>query len=138
MRQNVCSKWLFQRKKFQWKPITITMSVLVVSFLIFLCVVYLRLVAETTYVVNKKRRYENKILFFCVSSSFCSFAFQETDPFNRVNLVIPGSLLPFKKEINSIFEKEKQNLFRKKRYAKVFRDKCILPIFSKRKNQKTW
>ena len=106
------------------------------SFLLFLCVVYLRLVAETTYVFNEKRRYENKILFFCVASSFCSFAFQETDPFNQVNLVIPGSLLPFKKEIVNIFEKEKLILFRKKRYAKVFRDISILPIFSNRKNLK--
>ena len=77
---------------------------------------------------------KTKILFFCVSS-FC-FAFQETDPFNQINLVVPGSLLPFKKEINEIFEKEKQVLFRKKRYAKVFRDVSILPIFSNRKNIK--
>ena len=78
---------------------------------------------------------KTKILFFCVSSLFC-FAFQETDPFNQINLVIPGSLLPFKKEINEIFEKEKQAPFRKKRYAKVFRDVSILPIFSNRKNIK--
>ena len=77
---------------------------------------------------------KTKILFFCVSS-FC-VAFQETDPFNQINLVVPGSLLPFKKEINEIFEKEKQVLFRKKRYAKVFRDVSILPIFSNRKNFK--
>ena len=77
---------------------------------------------------------KTKILFFCVSS-FCS-AFQETDSFNQINLVVPGSLLPFKKEINEIFEKEKQVLFRKKRYAKVFRDVSILPIFSNRKNLK--
>ena len=84
--------------------------------------------------LSKKEDMKTKILFFCVSS-FC-FAFQETDPFNQINLVVPGSLLPFKKEINEIFEKEKQVLFRKKRYAKVFRDVSILPIFSNRKNLK--
>ena len=84
--------------------------------------------------LTKKEGMKTKILFFCVSS-FC-FAFQETDPFNQINLVVPGSLLPFKKEINEIFEKENQALFRKKRYAKVFRDVSILPIFSNRKKLK--
>ena len=79
-----------------------------------LCVVNLRFVADTTYVViNEKRRYENKKKILCLSF-FCSFAFQETDPFDQVNLVIPGSLLPFKKEIFYIFEKEKENLIQKK------------------------
>ena len=63
MRQNVCSKWLFLRKKFQWKIITITMSVLVVSFLLFLCVVYLRLVADTTYVLIEKKIWKQKYCF---------------------------------------------------------------------------
>jgi len=38
-----------------------------------------------------------------------------------VNLVIPGSLLPLKTEVVNIFEKEKQKLFRKERFAKVFK-----------------
>jgi hypothetical protein len=74
--------------------------------------------------------------FFWCLSFFCSFAFQETDPFDQVNLVIPRSLLPFKEEIVSISEKEKQILFRKRRYAKVFRDTNISAILSNRRNLK--
>ena len=56
---------------------------------------------------------------FCVFVSlFFIFVFQETDPFKRGNLIMPGSLLPFKKEIADIFEKQKLILFRKQRYAK--------------------
>ena len=62
--------------------------------------------------------------------------FQETDLFTSVNFVIPGSLLPFKKEIVEIFRKEKTILFRKQRYAKVFRDISIEPIFSNRRSIK--
>ena len=62
--------------------------------------------------------------------------FQETDPFSSDNTVMLGSLLPFKKEIVDIFRKEKQILFRKQRYAKVFRDISIEPIFSNRRSIK--
>ena len=51
---------------------------------------------------------------------------------------MPGSLLPFKKEIVDIFRNEKQILFRKQRYAKVFRDISNEPIFSNRNSIKTW
>ena len=74
---------------------------------------------------------------FSVSLLFLFFVFQETDIFDQANLVIPGSLLPFKKEIVNIFEKEKQILFRKSRYAKVFRNISIKPIFLTGETYKT-
>ena len=75
-------------------------------------------------------------MFFCVCLSFLYACFQGTDLFTSVNFVIPGSLLPFKKEIVEIFRKEKAVLFRKQRYAKVFRDISIEPIFSNRRSIK--
>ena len=64
------------------------------------------------------------------------FVFQETDPFSSVNLILPGSLLPMKKEIVNVFRNEKQILFRKQRYAKVFRDIRIEPVFANRSSIK--
>ena len=83
----------------------------------------------------KKKLWKQNFVFLCLFF-FCSFAFQETDPFDQVNLVIPGSLLPFKKEIVYMFEKEKKILFRRSRYAKVFRDTSISAIFANRRNLK--
>ena len=70
------------------------------------------------------------VLFFFVC------IFQEEDAFNKINLVVPGSLLPFKKEVVKIFENEKQKLFRKERYGKVFRNISISAIFTNRSNLK--
>ena len=84
-------------------------------------------------VKNIKRRYKH---YCCLCSSF--FLFQEEEDFNQVNLVIPGSLLPLKTEVVNIFEKEKQKLFRKERFAKVFKNISISAIFLNRKNLKNW
>ena len=73
-------------------------------------------------------------MFFMFLYLSFMLVFQETDPFTSVNMVMPGSLLPFKKGIVDIFRKEKSILFRKQRYAKVFRDISIEPIFSNRKS----
>ena len=70
------------------------------------------------------------VLFFFVC------IFQEEDSFNQINLLVPGSLLPFKKEVVEIFENEKHKLFRKERYAKVFRNIRISAIFKNRSNEK--
>ena len=61
---------------------------------------------------------------------------QEEDDFNQVNLVIPGSLLPLKNEVVNIFEIEKQKLFRKERFSKVFKNISISAIVLNRKNLK--
>ena len=73
----------------------------------------------------------NVFLFF-----FSACIFQEEDEFNQISLVLPGSLLPFKNEVVNIFEKEKHKLFRKERYAKVFRNISISAIFANRSNIK--
>ena len=68
---------------------------------------------------------------------FSACIFQEEDEFNRISLVLPGSLLPFKNEVVNIFEKEKHKLFTpKERYAKVFRNISISAIFANRSNIK--
>jgi len=54
----------------------------------------------------------------------------------KVNLVLPGSLMPFKKEISNIFRVEKANFLSKKRFANVFADIEIQPVFSHRANLK--
>ena len=74
------------------------------------------------------------IVCFCALLFFAFF--QEEDSFNQINLVLPGSLLPFKDEVVKIFEKEKQKLFRKERYAKVFKNISISAIFKNRSNLK--
>ena len=63
---------------------------------------------------------ETKQCFYVFVSFVLMFVFQEIDPFSSVKMIMPGSLVPFKKEIVEIFRKEKQILFRKQRYAKVF------------------
>ena len=75
-------------------------------------------------------------MLFCSSFLFSACIFQEEDEFNRISLVLPGSLLPFKKEVLNIFENEKHKLFRKERYAKVFRNINISAIFANRSNIK--
>ena len=69
----------------------------------------------------------------CFCSFFSVFIFQEDDDYNQVNLVVRGSLLPLKNEVVKIFENEKQKLFRKERFAKVFRNISISAIFTNRK-----
>jgi len=54
----------------------------------------------------------------------------------KVNLVLPGSLMPFKKEISNIVRVEKANFLSKKRFANVFADIEIQPVFSNRANLK--
>jgi hypothetical protein len=55
----------------------------------------------------------------------------------KVNLVLPGSLVPFKKDITNIFRVEKVNFMCKKRFANVFADLEIQPVFLNRANLKT-
>ena len=62
--------------------------------------------------------------------------FQEEDSFEQVNLIIPGSLVCFKKEIGIIFEKEKRMLNKKKRFEKIFRNVKIKPVFTNRNSLK--
>ena len=54
----------------------------------------------------------------------------------KVNLVLSGSLMPFKKEIANIFRVEKANFLSKKRFANVFADLEIQPVYLNRANLK--
>ena len=54
----------------------------------------------------------------------------------KVNLVLPGSLMPFKKDIANIFRVEKASFLSKKRFANVFADLEIQPVYLNRANLK--
>ena len=62
--------------------------------------------------------------------------FQEEDSFEQVNLIVPGSLVCFRNEIEKIFEKEKLLLYKKKRFEKIFRKVNIKPVFTNRNSLK--
>ena len=62
--------------------------------------------------------------------------FQAEETFERLNLIVPGSLLPFKKEINLLFEKERIALCKKHRFDKIFKLVKINPVFANRSNVK--
>ena len=59
--------------------------------------------------------------------------FQEN---GRLNLVVPGSLLPFQKEISNIFRLEKAKFISNPRFHKVFAKIDIQPVFTNRSNLK--
>jgi len=50
--------------------------------------------------------------------------------------VLPGTLMPYKKEIAHIFSAEKTNFLCKKRFANVFANIEIQPVFQNRANLK--
>ena len=54
----------------------------------------------------------------------------------KCNLVLPGTLMPFKKEISNIFRLEKVSFLSKKRFANVFADIEIQPVYQNRANLK--
>jgi len=54
----------------------------------------------------------------------------------RLNFVLPGSLLPFKKEISEIFRVEKARFINNLRFQKVFAKIDIQPVFINRPNLK--
>ena len=51
---------------------------------------------------------------------------QATD---RVSWVLPGTLLPFKKEISNIFRLEKAKFFFNKHFNKIFANTDIPPVY---------
>ena len=73
----------------------------------------------------------------CAGFSFCFLSFfQAEDHFERLNLIVPGSLLSFKNEINFLFEKEFATLCKKPRFEKIFKNVKIKPVFQNRSNVK--
>ena len=69
--------------------------------------------------------------------SFCFLSlFQAEDSFERLNFILPGSLLSFKYEIDKLFEKEFNVLCKKSRFEKIFRNVKVKPVFTNRNNVK--
>ena len=62
--------------------------------------------------------------------SFCFLSlFQAEDSIERLNFIVPGSLLYFKDEIDKLFEKELNVLCRNKGLKKISK-KCKSNLFS--------
>ena len=90
----------------------------------------------------------SRLVYFCcflfntISSTFNSvylcfvvdaIVFQED---GRLNMVLPGSLLPYKKEICEIFRVEKAKFMFNPRFQKAFASTDIQPVFINRPNLK--
>ena len=54
----------------------------------------------------------------------------------RVNLVLPGSLMQFNKEIKEIFRREKASLLASKRFSQIFSNIQVGHVFSNNANLK--
>ena len=65
-----------------------------------------------------------------------SFLFQAKDSSEQLNLILPGSLLPFKQQIGKMFEKELEVLCKKSRFEIFFRNIKVKPVFTNRTNVK--
>ena len=63
-------------------------------------------------------------------------SFQAEDSTERLNLIVPGSLLCFKEDIVKVFEKELNVLCKKRRFGNIFRNIQIKPVFKNRSNVK--
>ena len=70
-------------------------------------------------------------LFFCDFNCF----FQALRKV-RCNLVLPGTLMPYKKDIARIFNSEKTNFLSKKRFNNVFANIEVQPVYQNRANLK--
>ena len=137
MMQNVCFKMFSLRLVYQWKTIPKT-SVLITLFLCPLCYLFQRFVYVFIKVLyQQEKTYEKPKKF---SRFFCLFfiflLFQAKDSSEQLNLILPGSLLPFKQQIGKMFEKELEMLCKKSRFEKVFRNIKIKPVFTNRTNVK--
>ena len=88
----------------------------------------------TIIVLKHEKTYgKPKVLGF----SFCFLPlFQAEDSIERLNFIVPGSLLYFKDEIDKLFEKELNVLCRKPRFEKIFKKVQIKPVFTNRNNVK--
>ena len=71
-------------------------------------------------------------MYFCALFVICNL-FQED---GRVNLVLPGSLMQFNKEIKEIFRREKASLLANKRFSQIFSNIEVGHVFSNNANLK--
>ena len=58
------------------------------------------------------------------------------DKEEQLNFNLLGCLIPFQKEINSLFFAEKQKFLRNKRFSSVFSKSSLKPVFKNRDNLK--
>ena len=78
----------------------------------------------------------NQKIFKVFLFVFYSFLFQAKDSSEQLNLILPGSLLPFKQQISKMFEKELELLCKKFRFEIFFRNIKVKPVFTNRTNVK--
>ena len=78
----------------------------------------------------------NQKIFKVFLFVFYSLLFQAKDSSEQLNLILPGSLLPFKQQIGKMFEKELEMLCKKSRFEKFFRNIKVKPVFTNRTNVK--
>ena len=71
--------------------------------------------------MKKEDMKTNVFLFF-----FFACIFQEEDEFNRISLVLPGSLLPFKNEVVNILKKKSINYLEKNVMLKCLETSAFL------------
>ena len=71
-------------------------------------------------------------MYFCALFVICNL-FQED---GRVNLVLPGSLMQFNKEIKEIFRREKARFLANKRFSHIFSNIEVGHVFANNANLK--
>ena len=67
---------------------------------------------------------------------FFKSLFQAEDSSEQLNFSLPVSLLPFKHQIDNVFEKEFKVLCKKSRFEIFFRNIKVKPVFTNRTNVK--
>ena len=71
-------------------------------------------------------------MYFCALFVICNL-FQEN---GRVNLVLPGSLMQFNKEIKEIFRREKARFLANQRFSHIFSNIDLGHVFANNANLK--
>ena len=87
------------------------------------------------FVIFFSKKHWNKIVLFLF---FCFWPQDKTqeDKDEQLNFILLGCLIPFQKEINSLFFTEKQKFLRNKRFSSVFSKTSLNPVFKNRNNLK--
>ena len=80
--------------------------------------------------------HKNIETLFCFCFSVLLQVQIQEDKEDQLNFILPGCLLPFQKEINSLFFVEKQRFLRNKRFFDVFSKTSLKPVFRNRNNLK--
>ena len=98
--------------------------------IIWLC--QMRCVLFLFYELLKTLRQKCLFLFLCFSQQ----APIPEDREEQLNLILPGCLLPYQKEINKLFFSEKQKFLCNKRFAAVFARTSLNPVIKNKNSLK--